>query len=247
MIAVVPTYAGDLELIGISKVKETMEGPGRKLLTEAKAIADREGMHILTNLEQGEPYSRIVHVAEDENCDLIVMGRRGRTNLERELMGRVTARVIGHTHKDVLVVPEGTDLTWDKILLATKVGTSCTNAEQKACALGMERGSSITAITVVYTTDEFITLPTKTVHALLDKAKENLQLLADRVSTAGIELTTAVKEGEPHQAITSLARELAASLIVMGSHGKKGLGRLLMGSVTRRTIGYAPCPVLIVH
>ena len=111
VLTVLPQYAGDLELVGVSMIKDTIEGPGKRLLDEAKAIADREDVHILTNMTQGEPYEKIVHVADDENCDLIVMGRHGTNDLERVLVGSVTARVIGYTHKDVLVVPDSTALS----------------------------------------------------------------------------------------------------------------------------------------
>jgi hypothetical protein len=56
-----------------------------------------------------------------------------------------------------------------------------------------------------------------------------------------------VREGEPHEAIIKQAKEQNADLIVMGSHGRKGISRILMGSVTEKTIGYAECPVLVVH
>ncbi|MDH5299426.1 MAG: universal stress protein [Desulfobulbaceae bacterium] len=248
VVAVVPTYIGDLALVGITNVKETIEGPGRKLLAEAKSIAASQGTHILTNLEQGEPYERIVQVAEEENCDLIVMGRRGQSHLERELMGAVTARVIGHTPKDVLVVPESARLGWDNLVLATDGEPQTENALAKALRLAGEHGSTITAITVVYTNDEIFALAHEMIAALVNKAKGRLEAIVARAAEAGVNLHTVVKEGEPHQAITSLAREQKAALIVMGTHGRKGLGRLLlMGSVTERTIGYAECPVLIVH
>jgi nucleotide-binding universal stress UspA family protein len=54
-------------------------------------------------------------------------------------------------------------------------------------------------------------------------------------------------DGEPHEIITSVASEKNAGVIILGSHGRKGLHRLLMGSVTERTIGYAACCVLVVH
>jgi len=248
VVAVVPTYVGDLELIGVQNVKETIEGPGRKLLAEALKIADCQGVTILTNLEQGEPYDRIVHVAEDENCDLIVMGRRGLSHLERELMGGVTARVIGHTPKDVLVVPETAKLAWNNIILATDGDPQSENPLLKALQLANEHGSTLTAITAVYTNDEIVALAHEMVAALVNNARDQLEALAARAAEVGVTLQTVVKEGEPHQAITSLAIEKQASLIVMGTHGKKGLPRLLlMGSVTERTIGYTECPVLIVH
>jgi nucleotide-binding universal stress UspA family protein len=247
VLTVLPSYEGDLELVGVSKIKETIEGPGRKLLAEAQEIADKEDVHILTNMAQGEPYEKIVHIADDENCDLIVMGRRGQNQLERQLVGSVTARVIGYTRKDVLVVPDNTKLTRKNILLATDGSPSCEASLHKAIEIAKEKSSKLTAVSVVYSNDEYLALAPGIVHELIDKAKEKLAAVAQKGNDAGIEINVVVKEGEAYEAITTLAQESGIDLIVMGSHGRKGLQRLLMGSVTERTIGFAACPVLVVH
>lgn len=247
VLSVLPKYAGELELIGISNIKETIEGPGKKLLAEAQEIADHEDVHILTNMTQGEPYDKIVHVADDENCDLIVMGRRGTHQLERELMGSVTARVIGYTLKDVLVVPDNTKLTRKNILLATDGSPRCEAAVDRAIELAKDQSASLTAVSVVYTNDEYIALAPGIVADLIGKAKEKLATIKQKGKEAGVEINTVIKEGEAYEAINTLAQNSNVDLIVMGSHGKKGLQRLLMGSVTERTIGYAACPVLVVH
>ena len=247
VLSVLPGYSGDLELVGVSNIKETIEGPGKKLLAEAQEIADREDVHILTNMTQGEPYEKIVHVADDENCDLIVMGRRGKHQLERELVGSVTARVIGYTLKDVLVVPEGTMLSRKNILLATDGSPSCEAAVDRAIELAKEKSASLTAISVVYTNDEYLALAPGVVEDLIGKAKNKLATIAQKGRDAGIGINTVFKEGEAYEAITNLAQNNGIDMIVMGSHGKKGLQRFLMGSVTERTIGYASCPVLVVH
>ncbi|KPJ98958.1 MAG: hypothetical protein AMJ60_06595 [Desulfobacterales bacterium SG8_35] len=247
VLSVLPGYTGELELVGVSNIKETIEGPGKKLLAEAQEIADHEDVHILTNMTQGEPYEKIVHVADDENCDLIVMGRRGQHQLERELVGSVTARVIGYTLKDVLVVPEGTMLSRKNILLATDGSPSCEAAVDRAIELAKEKSASLTAISVVYTNDEYLALAPGVVEDLIGKAKNKLATIAQKGRDAGIGINTVVKEGEAYEAITNLAQNNGIDMIVMGSHGKKGLQRFLMGSVTERTIGYASCPVLVVH
>ena len=247
VLSVLPNYAGDLELVGISNIKETMEGPGKKLLAEAQEIADNEDVHILTNMTQGEPYDKIVHVADDENCDLIVMGRRGTHQLERELVGSVTARVIGYTMKDVLVVPDGTKMTRKNILLATDGSPSCETAVERAIELAKEQEASLTAVSVVYTNDEYLALAPGVVEDLIAKAKDKLATIEQKGKEAGVAINCLVKEGEAYEAITTLAQKNNIDLIVMGSHGRKSLQRLLMGSVTERTIGYAPCPVMVVH
>lgn len=247
VVAVVPVYRGDLELTGVSNIKETIAGPGKKILAEAKALAEEIGIHVLTDLEQGEPYERIVHVADDEKCDLIVLGRRGISHLERELMGGVTARVIGHTKRDVLVVPEGASLVWKRILLATDGSPQSEDAVQLAIRIAAAHSSELTAMTVVYTNDEFLALAPSMVTEMVIKAKAMVDKIRQQAEKAGVKAETVVKEGEPYKAITAHATTIPADVIVMGSQGRRGLRKILMGSVTERTIGYSPCPVLIRH
>jgi nucleotide-binding universal stress UspA family protein len=61
---------------------------------------------------------------------------------------------------------------------------------------------------------------------------------------AGVEVEYRVAEGEPATEIIRLARDVGANLIVMGTHGRTGLGRLLLGSVAEAVLRRAPCPVL---
>lgn len=247
VVAVVPVYEGDLDLAGVSQIKETIAGPGKKILSEAKALAEEFGLHILTDLEQGEPYETIVHIADDEKCDLIVMGRRGITHLERALMGGVTARVIGHTNRDVLVVPEGASLAWNRILVSTDGSPKSEAAVDLALRIAKAHSSKLTVMTVVYTNDEFLALAPSMVTEMVTKAKAMIDMIQQKAEDAGVETAGVVKEGEPYKAITALAGKIQADVIVMGSHGRRGLSKILMGSVTERTIGYSPCPVLIRH
>jgi nucleotide-binding universal stress UspA family protein len=76
--------------------------------------------------------------------------------------------------------------------------------------------------------------------ALLTKAAEALR-------AAGFQVTTAMEEGDPKSVITDLAVKWSADLIVMGSHGRKGLDRFLLGSVSEAVARHAPCSVEIVR
>jgi nucleotide-binding universal stress UspA family protein len=247
VLAVVPVYQGDLDLIGVSNLKEVLAGPGERLLTEARQIAEQEDVHILVNLEQGEPYERIVKVAEEENCDLIIMGRRSSSDLERELIGCLAARVIGHTRRDVLIVPKNSKLSWANILLATDGSPSCDDALARSLEIAQERGSKLAAVSVVYTNDEYYALGQHLLTGLYHEAEKVLDKVKSWAGDLGVQAELFVKDGEPFEVIADLARERASDLIVIGSHGRKGLTRLLMGSVTERVIGSADCPVLVCH
>ncbi len=246
VLAVVPDYEGDLELIGISNIKSLIEGPKEKLISEAKEIAQEEGATVLADAEQGEAYERIVEVADAENCDLIVMGRRGIHRVERMLMGSVTARVIGHTQKDVLVVPRDATIGWKQILLATDGSRYSDVATEHAINFAKSYGGDMVAVSVVDVTDEFYTQAPQMVEDMIERSKRILQGVTEKAEASNIKIETLVKEGEPYQKIVEVAKEKDAGVIFMGSHGRKGVKKLLMGSVTEKVIGHAPCPVLVV-
>lgn len=247
VLAVAPDYTGDIDLTGISEIKAITHGLGQKLLTEAMAIALEEKTPILTNLDQGEPYERIVHVAENETCDLIAMGRKGMTGLERALMGQVTARVIGYTNKDVLVVPERGSDHLHEMLLATDGSPNTARAVSRAISIAKQFKARLTLVSVVYANNEFLAHAPEILDRLVQKARADMGEIETRARAEGIETRLVIRQGDPHVEITALASTMEADLIVMGSHGKKGLSRLLMGSVAEQVIGSADSPVLVCH
>lgn len=70
--------------------------------------------------------------------------------------------------------------------------------------------------------------------------------VAEKARSRGLACQTRVGVGPAYRVIVDTATEWEAGLIVMGSHGRTGLKRLLMGSVTERVVGEVPCPVLVV-
>jgi nucleotide-binding universal stress UspA family protein len=78
-------------------------------------------------------------------------------------------------------------------------------------------------------------------------AEKGLQELVRTHSRNGVQPECTIRQGFPWQAILSFAEEKSADLIVMGTHGRRGLDRLTMGSVTERVLRKARCPVLAVR
>jgi nucleotide-binding universal stress UspA family protein len=81
---------------------------------------------------------------------------------------------------------------------------------------------------------------------LLATGQRYVDYLARLATEAGLKTERVLRSGVPHDEIERLARELPVDLIVMGRVGRRGLRRILIGSVTERVIEYATCPVLIV-
>ena len=78
-------------------------------------------------------------------------------------------------------------------------------------------------------------------------AEETLEARAAQLRQAGIKVSWRLQAGVPFEEIVKAAEEEHVDLIVMGTHGRSGLNRVLLGSVAERVIRLAPCPVLTVR
>lgn len=80
-----------------------------------------------------------------------------------------------------------------------------------------------------------------------EKAKQLVEKAAGTLREAGYRVTAAVEEGEPRTTIIDYADRVKCDLILVGSHGRRGLPRLLLGSVSEYVARHAPCSVEIVR
>ena len=132
------------------------------------------------------------------------------------------------------------------ILVPTDFSRFANEATRIACSLAREQGSKLLLVHVAQR-------PITNVGGMPVPPPPTLDWPALKkeldVVTAGIkdvEVEPRLVEGEPADTIVNLARERGADLIVIGSHGRTGLSRLLMGSVAEHVVRTAGCPVLTV-
>jgi len=217
------------------EIIEKMERETRQHLESVKSRALKEGVDCEIIVHEGEePYRYIVDEAAKKQVEMIIMGRRGRTGLKRLMMGSVTARVIGHSPCKVLVIPETAKVSYKNILIATDGSKYSDAAALEAISIAKRCGSDLIALSV--TTKDKDLLSAK-------KSVEKISQIAER---EGLKSKTLTPRGTPSNVIVETAEKKNADVIVVGSHGKTGLERLLMGSVTERVIGQANCAVLVV-
>ena len=186
VVSVVPHYDGDLGATWLSNVHDAVRKPCMVALSEAEEMAKKEGVSAKTVCEEGEIYERIVDLADAENADVIVMGRRGMAGLERTLVGSTTARVIGHSQRDVLVVPEGTFIGWKKVVFATDGSQYSEAATNKAIDFAKSYGSELNVISVVDVTEEFIARAPGALDDLVKKAKGIVEDVKNKAASVGI-------------------------------------------------------------
>ncbi len=134
----------------------------------------------------------------------------------------------------------------EKILHPTDFSDRSANALTLACALARDYGARVIVLhvavppTVVYGEGVVPVDP----ETLVYEERDRLERLA--IPDAGLRLERRFEEGEPAEQILRVAHEVGADLIVMGTHGRTGITRLLMGSVAEQVVRKAPCPVLTV-
>jgi nucleotide-binding universal stress UspA family protein len=132
------------------------------------------------------------------------------------------------------VVPKESGM-WDKgILLAVDGSRFADAAAVSAGILAKRCGLPVTVLSVCANDD----LKCDMVQAMADRVRDLLR-------QDGVAADSVVKEGNPAKAIVEAAVENDCDLIVLGSHGRTGLDRILMGSVSQQVVVQAKCPVLV--
>ena len=215
---------------------EKLEAAIRQHLESVKERVEKEGVVCEIILSRGpEPYKYIVDEAAKNNVELIIMGRHGRTGITRIMMGSVTAKVIGEAPCKVLVVPRFSRISLDKILVPTDGSIYSDLAMREAVSIAKRIGSSLIGLSV-YKRD-----------ANFELAEASVGIVKEVAEREGVKVEALTLKGEPHEVIVDTVEKKNAGFMVVGSHGRSGIERLLMGSVTERLIGHAGCPILIVR
>ena len=108
-----------------------------------------------------------------------------------------------------------------------------------------------TEVCVLHVVDLALTIPTSDEEGhrkeSLKRGKDLVRRAKELLDNAGYKLKTAAEEGDPRSKIIDYATSWKANLVLVGSHGRKGLDRFLMGSVAESVARHAPCSVLIVR
>ena len=86
-----------------------------------------------------------------------------------------------------------------------------------------------------------------TIEPLEDEAKRAVEAIGERARREGVDVVTVVRQGTPYEEILAYAEVADVDLIVMGTHGRSGLSRYLVGSVTERVVRTTDVPVLVVR
>jgi nucleotide-binding universal stress UspA family protein len=205
-------------------------------------------------IDDGTPQALILTRAEEWDADLIVMGSHGQTSAADALIGSVTDSVIRHAHCPVLItrssnrtgrILAGTDFS-DPALPALRAAAD--EAERVAGELMVVHSLDLVWSVAAYPAMAFGGAP---FNVSAEQIKELEVIATERLEESLKQLNitgeTLVTTGAAGTALIEIARERKVDLIVVGTVGRTGLRRALLGSVAETVAKGAPCSVLIVR
>lgn len=140
---------------------------------------------------------------------------------------------------------------YKKILVPTDGSEFAQKAEKHALFLAKTTGAGIYALSV--TENNFVNgLPLddevyQLNQLLKQRSEDNIKEFEEMDETSGIKFHGIIREGSPAKTILEVAKEEDIDLIVIGSSGKSGFDRFIMGSVAEKVVNAAKCAVLVIH
>ncbi|MBI5409198.1 MAG: universal stress protein [Nitrospirae bacterium] len=105
VVKVLPPNEGDLNLVGVKNIEDVLSSSCNKEISEINSVSESEGALVKTRIEEGDIHKKIVEVAEEERCDVIIMGAQKGRNWLRKIFGdNVVEKVVNSAPCPVLVV-----------------------------------------------------------------------------------------------------------------------------------------------
>jgi nucleotide-binding universal stress UspA family protein len=225
---------------------------GEDVVEEAAETLETLGVSYDTDVVQGNPAPTIVEYAERYDQDLIVMPTRGREGVSRHLLGSVSEKVVRLSSVPVLTVRMRPDETlvfpYRTVLVPTDGSGAATRAADHLCSLAAALGATVHVLSVVDDAalgpDVRSTITTEKNEAL---AREAVDAVAATADAHGVgDVVTHVEHGSPVETILEVVGANGVHLVGMGTTGRRGTDRILLGSVAERTVRIAPVPVITV-
>ncbi|MFC4248491.1 universal stress protein [Natribaculum luteum] len=224
-----------------------LDSQRRKALENQRAFFEEEGFDVEMHVVRGTPHRRINDVAKRVGADMIVVGSKGQSPLERRLIGS-TARNVARTSVRPLLIEriveedDGHEVAREHLFQRVLYATDFSENADRAFDQFRVLKNATEEATLVHVSDR----EQQEAGISTEEARERLESMADDLESYGIDTTIDVREDEPVEGILAAEEEYDPTVILMGSRGQSRLRRLLIGSVSESVTARAKSNVLIV-
>ncbi len=242
----VVAQAGNVQ--GYDDFRNAMVDSGHQLLERAAAMVPAEVTSIRKVNEVGSPAQLILESANNLSADLIAVGVRGRSRLSEAVLGSVSHRVLIHSSRPTLIV-RGAARKVRRVLIGIEDRDDADRIVKWLLRYPFTDPAELRvvhAIVPIGVTDPYDTLGTSTWWEGAERyAEELVQSAAGKLRSAQHTVTTKVVQGNPATVIEQESKDM--DLVVVTSHGRTGISRFLLGSVSHAVVHHVPCPVLVLR
>ncbi|WP_256290278.1 universal stress protein [Halobellus inordinatus] len=254
-------YEANVHALCVADSRTLDTGPqSDEVRNELAAVAERtcaelsqSGISTQQAVKTDIPHKAILRYATEQEIDLIVMGTHGRTGVERYLLGSVTEKVVRLSDVPVLTVKTEDDgnvtYPYTDILVPTDGSEGAEAAIGPAVSVASRYDARIHAYSVIDTVAIGVDVRSGAIlEALEESAQSAVDTIEEQATQASVSaVETAIEYGSPYRGIRSYVEEHDIDLVVMGTHGRSGLERYLLGSVAEKTVRTSPVPVMTVR
>jgi nucleotide-binding universal stress UspA family protein len=253
---------------GIEHARDAQREVAEALVGKTAQLLRAKGLQVTPAVEFGTPKSEIINAAAEWHADLIVLGSHGRTGIDRFLIGSVSDAVLRHAHCSVEIarIPRTTGGSkrpagsakgkiTTRILLTTdgsKFSEAALNFlvqqiwphEAEVRVLHVMEPLPLLAVRGM---SSYRSIMDSLREARTEKAKDLVNKIAETLRSKNLKVSTDIVRGDPKSKILDAEEQWNAELIVLGSLGRTGLERFLLGSVSDAVAQHAQCSVEIVR
>ncbi len=243
-----PVVAGAFNVQGYDDFRQAMIDAGRQAVERCRTLLPAETPSIRTLCEVQHPAAFILDSAATERADLIVMGTHDRSRVTEAFIGSVSHRVLLHATVPTLIV-KGKARPITRVLLAVEGREDAIRLQTWLMSHPFKNPVAVTILSVVLSLH--LVAPRLTVglegwsEQSAQQAEQVVNDTAQALAGPHFTLSTDVRVGDPVTAVCEVGQ--SHDLIVIGSHGRKGLERFLLGSVSHGIVHRAGRSVLVVR
>jgi nucleotide-binding universal stress UspA family protein len=240
----------DLHLLHVDAPEQARSIHGRtremRTLVEGVSPGALAAGRVLCRAVAGAPEQVLRDMATASTADLLVLGATRRGRLAGAVLGTTAGHLLRSTRIPMLVVREPLPDRPLRVLMTTDLSHHAAHAHARGVTLarGLGSGAEPELRSLFVRPPDLAEFPVPPVWPAEDAEGELAAFIRAEVPQAPV--TPLVRTGDPADEIVAAAREWGADLIVVGTHGRRGIGRMFLGSVAETVLRHAPCAVLVI-
>lgn len=234
-----------VHLLGVEE-RPDYGGELRTYLEARSSALQGEGVEATPEIRKGRASQEILAAAKEHAADLIALTTTGRRGLQRLVEGSTAEAVLRRAEVPVLTCREETAAAeGERLLLALDGSLSAEAALPEAVAWARRLDKPLDVMQVVLPVLALAGIGEVGARLPSENPRPYLERICGTLKAQGVQARPVVRTGRATAEILSHVRENGVGLLFMGTHGRTGVPRFVLGSIAEETMRTSPCPVIV--